>query len=202
MFMYDVVEMAQRHGRILARLSELGLAHAERLHEQAMVAPDAKSAAEFGLTFHRVSRSIRQSIALEAKLVRDAQAAERRDRAAVAAVDTFRAEVDPFADLPRDPRRIDQRKADIREPVLKAIHNEVEREDPEHADYLTDLLEQRLELFGRSNGFGLEPLEQHLARFYADFDLRGPAGAGDYDGEELEFDAAPPLEPWPPPDST
>ena len=72
MFMLDAVEMAQRHGRILARLSELGLAHAERLHDQAMAAEDPKAAAELGLTFHRVSRSIRQSIALEAKLVRDA----------------------------------------------------------------------------------------------------------------------------------
>ena len=165
MFMLDAVEMAERHGRILARLSEVGLAHAERLHEQAMAAEAPKSAAELGLTFHRVSRSIRHSIALEAKLVRDAQAAERQNRAAQQDLHAFRADVDPFADLPRDQRRIDKRKDEIREPVLKAIWDEVEREDAEHAGYLEDLLEQRLELFGRSNGFGLEPLEAQLARF-------------------------------------
>ena len=195
MFMLDAMEMAQRHGRILARLSELGLAHAERLHEQAMAAEDPKAAAELGLTFHRVSRSIRQSIALEAKLVRDAQAAERHERAAQQDLHAFRADVDPFADLPRDQRRIDRRKDEIREPVLKAIWDEVEREDAEHAGYLEDLLEQRLEHFGRSNGFGLEPLEAQLARFYADFSLKGPDPDGERDGEEIEFDAAPPLDP-------
>ena len=193
--MLDAVEMAERHGRILARLSELGLAHAERLHDQAMAAEDPKAAAELGLTFHRVSRSIRQSIALEAKLVRDAQAAERHERAAQQDLNAFRAEVDAFADLPRDQRRIDKRKDEIREPVLKAIWDEVEREDAEHAGYLEDLLEQRLDLFGRSNGFGLEPLEAQLARFYADFDLKGPDPDEDGDSEDIEFDAAPPLDP-------
>ena len=194
MFTPNAAEMAERHGRILARLAELGLAHAERLHAQAMAADDPKSSAELGLSFHRVSRSIRQSIALEARLVRDAQAAERQERQAEHKLQTFRDEVDPSADIPRDQRRIDRRKDEIREPVLKAIWDEVEREDPEHADYLTDLLEQRLELYGRSNGFGLEPLEAQLARFYADFDLKGPEPDDEGDGEEIEFDAAPPLE--------
>ena len=182
MFMLDAMEMAQRHGRILARLSELGLAYAERLHEQTMAATDPKAAADLGLGFHRVSRNIRQSIALEARLVRDAQAAERQERAAQHAMKTFRDEaVDAFADIPRDQRRIDARKHEIREPVLRAIWDEVEPEDAEHAGYLEDLLEQRLELFGRANGFGLEPLEDQLARFYADFELQGPDP--DDDGE-------------------
>ncbi len=185
--------MAERHGRILARLAELGLAHAERLHEQAMTADDPKASAELVLNFHRVSRGIRQSIALEAKLVRDAQAADRHQREAQHKLQTFRAEVtDAFSHIPRDQRRIDRRKDEIREPLLKAIWDEVEPLDKEQADYLTDLLEQRLELYGRSNGFGLEPLEAQLARFYADFDLKGPEPESD--SEEIEFDAAPPLE--------
>lgn len=49
-----------------------------------------------------------------------------------------------------------------------------------------------------SNAFGLEPLEQQLAKFYGDFGLMGPEPEDD-DREEIKFDAAPP-EPWPPPD--
>jgi hypothetical protein len=78
--MIDAVEMAERHGRMLGRLSELGMSLAEGMHAQvatAMEAGDPKAVAELTLTFHRVSRSVRQSIALEAKLVRDAARAER-----------------------------------------------------------------------------------------------------------------------------
>ena len=77
--MYDAVEVMERHGRVLARLTELGLALAERARAQALAAMDGEAppVAELGLTFHRISRSVRQSIALEAKLVRDAARAER-----------------------------------------------------------------------------------------------------------------------------
>ncbi len=185
--------MAERHGRILARLAELGLAHAERLHEQAMTADDPKASAELGLSFHRVSRSIRQSIALEARLVRDAQACERRGAEDLRA---FREEAG--AGVPRDARRIEARKDEIRQHLHEAIRSEVEHVDREQADYLSDLLEERLELLGRSNGFGLEPLEEHLARFYSDFGLFGPAAYGSHDDDEtgaIEFDAAPPESP-------
>jgi hypothetical protein len=196
--MHDAAEMAERHGRILARLAELGLAQAERLNAQALAAEDPKTAADLGLAFHRVARTVRQSIALEARLVRDLQAAERRERDARDDLRSFRDEIpDPFADMPRDQRRIDARKEAIRATVQQAIWDEVEPEDAEHAGYLEDLLEQRLDLFGRSNGFGLEPLEEHLARFYADFSLRGPEPGQDADddgAEDFEFDAAPLLE--------
>jgi hypothetical protein len=196
--MHDAAEMAERHGRILARLSELGLAQAERLNDLVLAADDPKAASDLALAFHRVSRTVRQSIALEARLVRDAQAAERREREAQRDLELFRDEVcDPYADMPRDQQRIDARKDAIRAKVQQAIWDEVEPEDAEHAGYLEDLLEQRLDLFGRSNGFGLEPLADHLARFYTDFSLRGSGADDDPDGddgaEDFEFDAARPL---------
>ena len=173
--------MAERHGRILARLSELGLAHAERLHERAMAAEDPKSAAELGLTFHRVSRSIRQSIALEARLVRDAARAEREAHTARDELQTV-----------RERRRVDQRKDEIRAGVRQAIWDEIDPGEDERADDLVDLMEERLELYGRLDGFGLEPLEAQLARFYADLDLKGPDPEGDPESEALKLDPAPP----------
>ena len=40
--MHDAAEMMQRHGRTLARLTELGLALAERTQAQAVAALDAE----------------------------------------------------------------------------------------------------------------------------------------------------------------
>jgi hypothetical protein len=195
-FMSNAAEMAERHGRILARLSELGLSLAEQVHERAAAAETPEQAANLGLAFHRISRTVRQTIALEAKLVRDAARAEReaeRDDA------VRRREA-----LPRDEARIAERKAQVRDAVERVIWDEVEddEEGEEYADYLTDLLEERLEMGGRANDFGLEPLETHIARFLNDFGLQGRILRADADegGEEIEFDAAPPSAPWPPPD--
>jgi hypothetical protein len=182
LFVTDEVEMVQRHARMLARLSELGLTLVERVHEQALAAEDAKSAAELGLAFHRISRTVRQTIALEAKLVRDAARAEREASAQVA---------DLRKSVLRDPVRIVRRKAAVQEAVERIIWNEREGEE---ADYLLDLLEERLTIAGWDDDFGLEPLEDHIARLCADFGLPVPDGEppdDDDDEDALEFDAAP-----------
>jgi hypothetical protein len=187
MFMYDVVEMAERHGRVLARLSELDLAQAEQLHVQALAAEDPKTSAELGLTFHRLARSVRQSIALEARLVRDAARAERE--AALEAERLRKA-------APRDSVRILQRKAAVQAAVERIIWDEREGEE---AETLVDLLEERLEIAALSDDFGLEALEAQVARVCADFGLPLPGGERPQDprkadeaGEGIEYDAAPP----------
>jgi hypothetical protein len=126
---------------------------------------------------------VRQTIALEAKLLRDAARAEREGAAQVE--DLRRA-------VRRDPVRIARRKAAVQAAVEQIIWNEREGEE---ADYLLDLLENRLEVTGWDNDFGLEPLEDHIARFCADFGLPIPDGDppddDDDDDDALEFDAAP-----------
>lgn len=75
-------EMVERQGRMLAELSELGMALTRRTHERAMAAEDPDKAERLALAFHRLSRSVRQTLALEARLERearrDAVEAERR----------------------------------------------------------------------------------------------------------------------------
>ena len=163
--MIDTVEMAERHGRMLGRLSELGMSLAEGMHAQvatAMEAGDPKAVAELTLTFHRVSRSVRQSIALEAKLVRDAARAERE------AADE--AERKRTAIL-RDPVAMVRRKAAVREAIERLIWTEREGEE---AEELLDLLETRLAPGGLDDEVYLEPLEDHIARLCADLGLPLP----------------------------
>ena len=64
---------AERQGRMLDRLAELGMSLAERLHERAMAAEEPETAERLALAFHRLSRSVRQTIALQARLERDAR---------------------------------------------------------------------------------------------------------------------------------
>ena len=77
LFMVDQAEMTARHARILAELSELGLAFARDARADAEAAETPEQRAQQALVFQRVSRSVRQTLALEAKFARDAQRAER-----------------------------------------------------------------------------------------------------------------------------
>jgi hypothetical protein len=163
--MIDALEMAERHGRTLARLTELGLALAERAQEQALAAMDAeapKAVADLSLTFHRTSRSVRQSIALEARLVRDAARAERE-----MADEAERRRTAPL----RDPVAMVRRKAAVREAVEQIIWSEREGDE---AEELLDLLETRLAPGGLDDDVYLEPLETHIARICADLGLPIP----------------------------
>jgi hypothetical protein len=76
-------EMFERHAAVLARLTALGLALAERVQAQAMAVEDVEEIDTLSGAFHRISRSVRMSIALEAKLARalrdEARAAARAD---------------------------------------------------------------------------------------------------------------------------
>ena len=157
--------MAERHGRMLGRLAELGMSLAEGVHAQAAAALDAgdpKAVADFAMTFHRVSRSVRQSIALEARLVRDAARAEREGIA--------EAERQRTAIL-RDPVAMVRRKAAVREAVEQIIWSEREGDE---AEELLDLLETRLAPGGLDDDVYLEPLETHIARICADLGLPIP----------------------------
>ncbi|MDB5464903.1 MAG: hypothetical protein JWP23_3292 [Phenylobacterium sp.] len=155
--MSDPTEITERRGRILAELSELGLTLARSIHGRAMTAEDDKSASDLGLAFHRISRSVRQTLALEAKLERDQRREAREDREA--------GEGQPERRL-RDQVRIKRRKTDVREALQQVIWDEAEGEE---SDDLLDLLDDHLEVAARSDDFGLDPLDHHIARLCAEF---------------------------------
>jgi hypothetical protein len=104
----------ERHDRVLAELSELGLTLARELHGRALAAGTAGTAEEaqaLSLAFHRISRSVRQTIGLEAKLDRERR---RQDHDA-------RREGERRADGAATPR-----KAQVRLAVERAIWTEAE----------------------------------------------------------------------------
>lgn len=72
--------MHERHAAILARLAELGEQLAAKHAARALAADDPEIEARATTAYHRAARSVRQCLALEAKLVRDAARAEREDR--------------------------------------------------------------------------------------------------------------------------
>ena len=81
LFMSTDGDMRERHGRVLAELAEAGMAMVRRLSEAMQRTNDVQTQAQLGLAFHRVSRAVRQTMALEFRLAQDAR---REDRGAAA----------------------------------------------------------------------------------------------------------------------
>ena len=80
-FMETAADMHERHARLLGRLAELGMALAEDLHARARAADTPQEAETLASGFHKLSRSVRQSLALEARLRRDAERVRREEEA-------------------------------------------------------------------------------------------------------------------------
>ena len=69
--MTSLTDMTERHSRLLADLAERGHALACALQEDALASDDKAERVSLAAGFHQVARTVRQSIALEAKLRRD-----------------------------------------------------------------------------------------------------------------------------------
>ena len=168
-------DMAERHARVLARLTELGLALAERTFEDAEAAETPAERIEAVKAFHTISRSVRQTVALETRLTRQlaldlATAARMAEREALLRPwkhppDAYAADDDDAAwddqdeteedDLPEaapaappitPSPAVLQREAELRAPMRRLIWDERERlEAEETPDDLFALLEERLE---------------------------------------------------------
>ena len=151
LFVRDTTEMAERHGRILAELAELGMSAARAVHGDLMAAEEPQVRAELGLTFQRLSRSVRQSLALEAKLARDERA--RAERAAQAA--------------------LSHRKSRLKTAVEPLVWTEAE--DDETAETRLTALGDFLDALSLDDDFLDGPIEAQIARICAAFGVPRPA---------------------------
>lgn len=157
------MSMAERHSAVLAELTELNLAAARELTAGLADAETPEAKASFALALGRVSRSIRQCVALEAKLARDAKRDVRQDEAQV--VNLKKA-------------RVDRRKAQVKATVERIVRLEHESDEAE------DLLEQFELLLDEdclSDGFVAEPIETQVARLCGELGLEvtGPPPQGE-----------------------
>ena len=143
-------DMAERHRRMLKKLGEMGMELAEETYEAARTAKTPEERERLKASFHRLSRSVRQTLALEARL-------ERMRHCQVI-------EAERHVDEVRQ-ARVKQRRAQVDANLTRLIWTEAER-----ADYgvlirdLTKILNDE----ALSEDFLDGPVEDLIARIKAD----------------------------------
>jgi hypothetical protein len=176
LFMSEPVSMHERHAAILGRLAALGEQLAAKHAQRALEADDPEIEARATIAYHRAARSVRQCLALEAKLVRDAARAEREDR--------------DDAQRKASSRR-DRRRFHARTVVAHLIWTEAESDT--EAERLESDLDDLLGLDRFAEGLDDETAEALIARLCHELGLSPPGGAaGD---EPPATDESPPPEP-------
>lgn len=146
-------DMAARHARMLARYAELSLELAEDVHASALAAEDPDQKARLVIGFQKLGRAMRQSIALEARFVRE-RAADAAQQAKAA---------------------VQRRQDQVRAVVERRIFTEL---DPEDAPAFLADLNERLDEEALYDGFDDEDLDDQIERLSADLGLTGEATHG------------------------
>lgn len=156
------IDRTERRLRILQELAEIGMNLARKVQARAL-APEADPAVvgDLVLCFSRIARTVRQTIALEARLERDRQAdatsrAERRARDA-----RFRAH---------------RHKTRVRELVERAIDAEA---SGDAAENLLGDLNERLEDADDLAGFADRPVAEIVTHICRELDLTPPPALWD-----------------------
>jgi hypothetical protein len=157
-------ERAARHGRILTELAEIGIDLARALRRQVLEASAGRSHDnDPGLAFARVSRAVRQTLALEARLEDEDRARTLQAEAERAARRDDEARVRATAQL-RDLIHKDE----VEEIVARAI----EAEGPEcDVEALLADLHERLEDEDDSTAFADHPIGEQVSRICRDLGL-------------------------------
>ena len=149
-----------REQQMLGDIAERAYALACKLSDQAMAAETPEETGQIAGDFHRVARTLSQTLTLKTRMAREAER-DLRDNPPP-----------PAPAPPRDTARIRQRINDLRQPVRRVIWAEhQDRDDAEIVEYYFDLLETRLQLYARDSAFGLEPLDDHIVRLCRDLGL-------------------------------
>lgn len=172
MFMSSNPDMNARHGALLAELAEIGMAMARGLREEMETAEAPEAKARAMTSFTKIARTVRQCVALEARLDGDAT----------------RAAVEAQAHEDRDlQRRIRRRKARVTHWVQRAICNDAREDDDEDliAERMEDLRE-RLDENLLDADFADRPLGEVLAMLCADLGLDPDRVLGEHDDDDPE----------------
>lgn len=171
-------DMAEKHARILGELAGFGLNLARKLHDQGMAAETSEETAELARAFHSVARSVRQTLALEARLLRDGQRQAREDRAEAERIRRRPAEA---------------RKTRIGNALERLVWSEHEGDEDE-AERLFDDIYERLTADAEAADFLDHAIDDQIGRLCAEFGLPPPARP------VVAPPIAPPISPaWPPP---
>jgi ribosomal protein S9 len=165
--MQSATDMAETHAAVLGQLAQFGLDLARKLHGQGMAAETPEETAELAKAFHSVARTVRQTLALEARLMRDAKRQEREDR--TEAEGRQRLEADAAEQAAHAPYAA--RKSRIVSVIDRILATEYEDE----AERLSDEIADRLGEDARDAGFLDQPIDEQIAGLCRDFGLPPPA---------------------------
>jgi hypothetical protein len=150
-------DRVQRRAEILDLIAEAGLELALDLKDAALAAEDVAGKAAAAAEFHRVTRGLRQSLALQERFERNAEKAARE------------AETEKTQ---RSEAAVRVRKAQVRAAVERRIYQETEPSDARlRLEDLTDRLDDEA-LF---EGFTDEAVDTHIARLAEGLGLTGQA---------------------------
>jgi hypothetical protein len=160
LFMGTPPQIADSDICLLDELSALGMAMSRDLQGRCSTVGEARDAAHLALGFQRSSRSVRQCIALKAKLLRDQVRHGREDQAHAARQDETRMLI---------------RKAQVRLSVERAVWNEA---DGPEAERLLGELDDILEAETFSDDFVQGHVQTHIARICDALGVTPLAGSG------------------------
>lgn len=149
---------AEIRARRLARFAELTESLAEHLHDEILTAETAQDKRDLTLAFHRITRSGRQTMALQAKLERDEQ---QQDREAV----------ELAASEARRPA--ERQRARIRAAVQRLVWTEAER-DPYEAERLIRILDNLMAEDDLYDVYLEGPIEAHIKRLCIELGMAEP----------------------------
>jgi hypothetical protein len=147
--MDSVPDIAERHGRLLAELAELGMAAVRSLAARLDAATSREEAEGLALAFHRISRSVRLTLALESRLAAERRQGLREDRILTG-------------------RAVERRKDQVRAVVARQAYDEREADE---AERLLEILDERLDEDALFEQFLSGPVEACIARIRKDLGL-------------------------------
>ncbi|MDB5475327.1 MAG: hypothetical protein JWP49_838 [Phenylobacterium sp.] len=154
----SAADLAHELDEGLKQLFQAGLALSLQVQANAMAAEPAEQA-RLSLTFHRLSRGVRQTAALRMKLARDAERSQREDAAEV---------------IQLDQRRLAKRKAQVKAAVECLIWTEAE--NPEAYETFNLDLEELLAIETQdAESFENEPVGAQIERLCRVLGISNPA---------------------------
>ena len=154
--MPDIAPTAERREQMLGLLAERALALACAVQQRALEAETSEEMAQLAQAFVRLSRSVRQSIALHAKLERDRIRGERETAEAVAE-----------ALAPAIARRMDQLERGVVANLCADWATDIDEDEGESSELIRSLHERLDDLSETENFLSLDP-DQLIAQLCDD----------------------------------
>jgi hypothetical protein len=157
--------LADRREEMLGLLAEKALALACAVQQRGLEAEAPGEMAALSGAFVKLSRSVRQSIALQAKLETDRQRGERQEQALAP---------------PREPTPAERKQARVRRAVERLVWDEYDRDDEgeeETAFSLLDDLNDRLGELAEADDFLAADVDALIAELAVELRLEPPGPA-------------------------